>query len=251
MTQGRFNDGDGDGDSTGGHVSGDQPPDQPRNQLREQPERTFFACTAAVNTVLGRRSTRHGGQPCPARRARTRDGRTVLAYCSQGCFDDALDLLADVLRRVDGRDSDTIDAYVLRTATAALGDLHRTRRKRLGLPQRPERVADAEWAERILPDPADRALFTHLLTWLGSDAPAAGGAGWPVEIWAVRYSVPERHMAAWLDRVLDAVRTADPRRYLRYVAEPLAAKPRTFALFSDIEHVIQEIDTYRGALCVG
>jgi hypothetical protein len=258
MTRERFDDGGGeDADGT----SNDRRRADERRRDRDRDERIFVACTAAVNTVLGRTSTRHGGQPCPARTARARDGRVVLAYCGRGCFDEVLDLLADVLRRVDGRKSDTVDGYAMRTATAALGDLHRARRKQLGLPQRPERVADAGWAERILPDRADRALFAHLLTWLGSDAPAAGGAGWPVGIWAIRYGVPERNMATWLDRVLGAVRTADPQRYLRYVADPLAAKPRTYTLFSDIqdvehairEHAIREDeeDFHGEALCAG
>ncbi len=178
----------------------------------------------------------------------------MLAYCDQGCYDDAVDLLADVMNRLGGRRFDdhgrdgtsrsrgardgseaTLDGYALRTASAALGQLHRRRRKSLGLPQRPERVIDTGWAGRILPDPGDRRLLAHMLTWLGSDAPAVTDAGWPVETWAPRYGLPVAAMAARVGRVADALREGDPRRYWRYIAEPLAAKPRVPALLGDIE----------------
>jgi len=214
-------------------------------------EEIFVACTGAVNTALGRGSVRHGGSPCPERAARDPDGRTVLAFCERGCFDDAVDLLDDVLARVRRQVGDRpadggpgpvdIRAYAARTATTALGELHRDRRKQLGLPQRPERVPDAGWAIRILPDQADRKLLAHMLTWLGSDAPAAdAGTGWPTEVWAHRYQVSTTAMAGWIDRVSGALRAADARRYVRYLAGPLAAKPVPPALFADPDILLDQ-----------
>jgi len=218
--------------------------DRPGAAAQPPAENLFVACTLAVNGVLGRGSSRHEGRPCPGRWARDDAGRTVLAYCERGCFDDAATLLEDVLARVTSREvrqrEGTLDAYAARTAGAALGQLHRERRKRLGLPQRPERVRDADWAERILPEERDRLLPAHMLTWLGSDAPAAGDAGWPIDGWAQRYGLPEAVMRAWVGRVASAVREGDPRRFVRYLAVPLAAKARMPALFDEVS-VFDEI----------
>ncbi|MCK9878661.1 hypothetical protein MXD59_23340 [Frankia sp. Ag45/Mut15] len=196
-----------------------------------------MACTAAVNSALGRGSTRHRGRPCPFRSASDADGRMVLAHCELGCFDEAVDLLADVLTRVcAGRPApDRLAAYANHAATTALGQLHRERRGRLGLPQRPERIPEARWAIRVLPDRADRLLLAHMLTWLGSDACPTDGAGWPIESWAGRYRVTATAMRAWVSRICAAMLAADPPRYIRYLADPLATKPpRRFALLGDI-----------------
>lgn len=221
------------------------------------PERPFLTAVEAVNSALGGASNHHGGRPCPERTPRWPDGRPVLAYCDRGCFDDAADVLAPLLDRLRRRpaasatDSATDSAtacatdsaadqaagvysYTLRVARTILGDLHRQRRKELGLPQRPERVTGAGWAVRRLPAPADRELLAHMLTWLGSDAPATGDAGWPVEVWAARYHRSPAAMSVWIDRVVDAIRTGDPDRYRRYLAGPLAAKPRSFARLAEL-----------------
>lgn len=205
-------------------------------------EEVFLAALDAVNTVLGRASTRHRSAGCPERARRAPDGTVQLAYCDQGCFEGAVELLGDVVARLDSRLAATAEAageraseetgvtvlraYALRTATAALGDRHRRRRRELGLPQRPERVAGADWATRVLPDPVDRDLLVHLLTWLGSDAPAPDGGGWPVDTWAARYGRSPAAMSVWIGRVVRAVHDGEPNRYERYLTGPLAAKPR-------------------------
>ncbi len=187
-----------------------------------------MVCTAAVNRALGRGSTRHRGRPCPFRSACDGEGRTVLAHCELGCFDDAVDLLADVLVRTRSGhpEPDRLAAYANRAATAALGQLRREQRGRLGLPQRPERIPEARWAIRILPDRCDRQLLAHMVTWLGSDVPAPAGTGWPIESWAGRYGVTATAMNGWISRVCTAMLDADPDRYVRYLAGPLAGKPR-------------------------
>ncbi len=223
-------------------------------------EQVFVTCTRAVNATMARASLWHGGRPCPSARGKSVSPdpwRTVLACCDRGCFDDAEEVLAAVVAKVttagwlerspdharpcDDRGGASVDArlslYTARTAAAVLGEMHRHRRKDLGLPQRPERVADADWANRLFPDPADRALLVHVLTWLGSDGQATGDPGWPLQVWAERHGLPLPDMARWVARIVGVLREEDPRRYQRYIAGPLAAKPRATVPFSAVELV--------------
>ncbi|MCM3924286.1 hypothetical protein ND748_21775, partial [Frankia sp. AiPs1] len=191
---------------------------------------TFAAAVRAVNDMLSRRSARHGGTPCPAGPRAIQDG--VLAACDLGCFDDAVPLLAKVVDRLGRRGPAVPHGYLVRVVHSALGELHRDRRRAHGLQQRPERVPDAAWAHEALPDPADRALLAHLMTWLGSDVPAVAGTGWPLSAWADRYGTTPAEMAAWIRRVTAAVEATSPRRHRRYLARPLADKAPVVAPFS-------------------
>ncbi|KJE25466.1 hypothetical protein FF36_00079 [Frankia torreyi] len=183
---------------------------------------TFAAAVRAVNDTLSRRSARHGGMPCPAGPRAIQDD--VLAACDLGCFDDAVPLLERIVDRLGRRGPAAPHGYLVRVVRSALGELHRDRRRAHGLQQRPERVPDAAWAHEALPDPADRALLAHLMTWLGSDVPAVAGTGWPLSAWADRYGTTPAEMAAWIRRVMAAVEATSPRRHRRYLAGPLADK---------------------------
>ncbi|WP_232292055.1 hypothetical protein [Frankia sp. QA3] len=191
---------------------------------------TFAAAVRAVNDTLSRRSARHGGMPCPAGPRAIHIG--VLAACDLGCFDDAVPLLERVVERLGQRGTAVPHGYLVRVVRSALGELHRDRRRIHGLQQRPERVPDAAWAREALPDPADRALLAHLMTWLGSDVPAVAGVGWPLSAWADRYGTTPAEMAAWIRRVTAAVEASSPRRHRRYLARPLADKVPVVAPFS-------------------
>ncbi len=246
-------------------VSGENTPRTPGHRCgATEPswvEQVFVTCTSAVNATMARASLWHGGRPCPATRG-TAAGpdprRTVLACCDLGCFDDAVDVLAGVVEKItaagwlersparsllsdDDRHRTPQEAalylYAARTAAAVLGEMHRYRRRNLGLPQRPERVSGADWANRLFPDPADRELLVHLLTWLGSDGSATGEPGWPLQVWAERHGLALPDMARWVARVVSVLREEDPRRYQRYIAGPLAAKPRATVPFSAVELV--------------
>ncbi len=247
-------------DRASGEKNAPRPPDARNRAGDSWVEQVFVTCTSAVNATMARASLWHGGRPCPSTRGKAASPdprRTVLACCDRGCFDEAEEVLAAVVEKVtsagwlerspdyarpcDDRGGASVDArlalYTARTAAAVLGEMHRHRRKNLGLPQRPERVADADWAKRLFPDPADRALLVHVLTWLGSDGPATGDPGWPLQVWAERYGLALPDMARWVARVVSVLRAEDPRRYQRYIAGPLAAKPRTTVPFSAVELV--------------
>ncbi len=194
---------------------------------------TFAAAVRAVNDTLSRGSARHGGTPCPTGPRAIQ--RSVLAACDLGCFDDAVPLLervVDRLDRLDRRGPAVPHGYLVRAVRSALGELRRDRRRAHGLQQRPERVPDAGWAREALPDPADRALLAHLMTWLGSDVPAGAGVGWPLPAWADRYGTTPAEMAAWIRRVTAAVEASSPRRHRRYLARPLADKGPVVPPFS-------------------
>ncbi len=141
-------------------------------------------------------------------------------------------LLERVVDRLGRRGPAVPHGYLVRAVRSALGELRRDRRRAHGLQQRPERVPDAGWAREALPDPADRALLAHLMTWLGSDVPAGAGVGWPLPAWADRYGTTPAEMAAWIRRVTAAVEASSPRRNRRYLARPLADKGPVVPPFS-------------------
>ncbi|SNQ49669.1 conserved hypothetical protein [Frankia canadensis] len=208
----------------------------------------FAAAVRAVNDTLARRSAHHGGLPCPEGARAVRGG--VLGCCDLGCLDDAITLLERVLSRLvevgpgtrPGAGGAVPHGYLTRVVRSSLGDLHRERRRDSGMQQRPERVPDAAWARRALPDPADRALLAHLMTWLGSDVPAVPGTGWPLRAWAERYGTTPARMADRIRRVTRAVEAASPERYRRYLARPLADKAPVVLPFSALRGADVPVD---------
>lgn len=224
-----------------------------------RPRETVVAVVVwAVNVVLRRASNRHGELPCRARVPEL-PGRhgplEPLASCEEGCFDDAATLLGPVLAAVERRAGEIVHdaalrAYARDVAASQLAELGERRRAAVGIPHKIGRLATTRWVVRALPDPADRELFLHMLTWLGSTAPAVGDTGWPYEGWAARHGLTVEAMTAWVARVLDRLREWEPRRYEEYVRDPLAAKPATVACFSAITYgdsILPECDRSTGA----
>jgi len=206
----------------------------------------FAAAVRAVNDTLARRSARHGGLPCPEGARAVRRG--VLGLCDLGCLDDAIALLERVVERLARAAGPTVPhGYLTRVVRSCLGDLNRERRRASGTQQRPERVPDAAWARRALPDPADRALLAHLMTWLGSDVPAVAGTGWPLRAWAERYGTTPARMAERIRQVMRAVEVTSPERYDSYLARPLADKTPVVLPFSALRGADPSVDEVGGA----
>lgn len=198
----------------------------------------FQIAVDAVNVAVGRASRRHaraGG--CP----RAGAGRG-LGSCERGCFDGAVDVLETVLGALRHRFGSVptalaadVRAYATHAARSAVGEANRARRGERGTLVRPERIVRMAWARRALPDENDRRLLAHLITWLGGELPAQGGVGWPLAAWAARYGCDPDELGARIERVVETLRAADPARYERYIARPMAAKERVALPFSALD----------------